>query len=118
MASISLIYTTPKLNPTTGFLPYNNGTVNFADSVLYNIPGRLSSFYGSTQKGLSLDFTSNLYTLGDSNYLQVGSGATGIALTVAGIGITAPTAGSAAGQPHLIVNVNGTLYKIQLLAFS
>lgn len=116
MASISLTYTTPELNPTTGFLPYNNGTVNFADSYLSNIPGRLASFYGGLQKGLSLDFVSNLYTIGDSNYLQVGSGASGLAFTIAGSGITAPTAGGASGQ-HLITNINGTLYKIQLLNF-
>jgi len=113
MASIGLSYTAPNLNPTTGFLPVNNGTINFADSIIYYGGGRLVSKPGGVVKGFSLDFTGNIYQIGDTNYLQCGTGLPSKAFAVAGSGITAVGSGGASGQ-HLIVQANGTTYKIAL----
>jgi len=113
MASIGLSYTAPNLNPTPNYVPYNNGTINFADSVINYAGGRLSTKPGGVQKGLSLDFTGNIYGIGDTNYIQCGSGIVGKAFQAGGTGITSVGSGGASGQ-HLIVQVNSTVYKIAL----
>lgn len=113
MASIGLSYTAPNLNPTTGRLPYNNGTINFADSVINYGGGRLTTVFGGVTKGLSFDFGSNIYGIGDTNTLQVGTGLPSKAFAASGAGITTVGSGGSSGQ-HLIVQVNGTAYKIAL----
>ena len=113
MGSISLSYTAPNLNPTSGYLPINNGTVNFADSVIFYGANRLISKPGGVTKGFQFDFSSNIYTIGDTNYLQFGTGVSNRAFNAVGSGITAIGSGGSSGQ-HLIVQVNGTSYKIAL----
>jgi hypothetical protein len=118
MASINITYTRSLLNPTVGYVPYNDGSTSFADSVLQYSGGRLVTISSGVTKGLQFDFGTNIYTFGDTNYMQIGTGVPNKAFNLVGTGITAATAGTAAGQPHLIVSVNGIPYKIQLLAFS
>lgn len=113
MASIGLSYTTPSINPTQNFIPINDGTLNFADSVMYYGGGRLVTKPAGVTKGLSLDFTANIYSIGDTNILQCGTGLPSKAFAVSGTGLTSVGSGGASGQ-HLIVQVNGTTYKIAL----
>lgn len=113
MASIGLSYTAPSLNPTPNYIPINDGTVNFADSRLFFQNGRLVTKDAGTTKGLSLDFNANIYSIGDTNILQCGTGLPSKAFAVSGSGLTAVGSGGASGQ-HLIVQVNGTTYKIAL----
>lgn len=114
MASINFSYTGSLLNPTVGYVPYNDGSTSFADSVLQYSGGRLVTIPSGVVKGIQLDFTANTYTLGDGNSIQIGTGVANKAFALVGTGITAATAGGAAGQ-HLIISVNGTSYKIALL---
>ena len=87
MAGISLTYTTPNINPTANYLPINNGTANFADSVLFGGSNRLVTKPGGVTKGFSLDFGSNVYSLGDTNSFSIGTGVP-TAFALAGTGLT------------------------------
>ena len=112
MAGISLTYTTPNINPTANYLPINNGTANFGDSVIYGGSNRLVTKPGGVTKGFSLDFGSNVYLLGDTNSFSIGTGVP-TAFALAGTGLTSGSAGGVSGQ-HLIFTINGTIYKIAL----
>jgi len=56
-------------NPTSTYIPYNNAGT-FADSYLINDTASsvLKTNYSGTDKGIYLDFASNEYYLGDTNY--------------------------------------------------
>lgn len=114
MAGISISYTTPNINPTPNFLPINNGTLNFGDSCIYYGSGRLQTKIGGVNKGMSLDFGANIYSIGDTQTLSVGTGLGGYAFVASGTNLTETFAGGSSGK-HLIIQINGTIYKIQLL---
>lgn len=115
MASIS-ITNNSGLNPTSPYIPYNNGGV-FGDSPLRFdalAGGRLASWFGGVQKGILIETNGTLTTIGDTGInLKVGSANPNIAATITG-SVTSGTSGGASGQ-HLIITVNGSTYKIALL---
>jgi len=115
MASITLTNNSG-LNPTTPYIPYNGGGV-FLDSPLRfdaSSGGRLATWYSGIQKGILIETNGTLTTIGDNSInIKVGSANSGIAATING-SVTSATSGGVSGQ-HLVVNVNGAAYKIQLL---
>lgn len=104
------------LNPTSPFLPYNGGGV-FLDSPLKfdaASGGRLASWYNNVQKGILIENSGTLTTIGDNTInVKVGSANLGIAMTINGF-VTSGTSGGASGQ-HLNVTINGSSYKLALL---
>jgi hypothetical protein len=56
-------------NPTTNFIPLNNGTSSFVDSNIANIQNsRFYGFFTGFEYGLDIDYTNNVSKLGDFNY--------------------------------------------------
>jgi hypothetical protein len=74
-----IIYTPPAssgggLNPSTNFIPLNNGTSSFVNSNIYNIQnGRFNGFFSGFEYGLDIDYTNNVSKLGDFNYVFQGN---------------------------------------------
>ena len=114
MASISF-NNQSGVNPTSPFLPYNGGGV-FLDSPLRfdtGSGGRLASWYSGVQKGILIENSGTLTTIGDSTInLKVGSANAGTAMTVNG-SVTSGTVGLLSGQ-YLNVSINGSSYKLAL----
>lgn len=107
------------INPTSGYVPYNAGGY-FADSNIIDNPS-YTQIKGNGFNFLYYDRTPNQLRLGDdavgkSNiFLDINSGYTTFN-TPNGLRINASTSGIAGGTAtHLILNVNGTNYKVQLL---
>lgn len=107
------------VNPTTGYLPYNAGGY-FADSNVYE-DAQYTQIKGSGYNFFNYDRTYNLMTLGNLNasnsyvYMDIQSGTMEMN-AINGLRINASTSGTAGGSAtHLILNVNGTNYKVQLL---
>jgi hypothetical protein len=89
-----IIYTPPASsgggqNPTTNYIPLNNGTSNFVDSYIFNdkTNGLLSftNDYGLTNFGLVCDVTNSYYSFGDFINGGTFSGTQGIANVVGDI---------------------------------
>jgi len=61
-------------NPTTDYIPLNNGTSNFVDSNLLNfIDNKLSSIFSNGDEfGISVNFSTNRLFLGDFNSITSG----------------------------------------------
>ena len=106
------------INPTNGFLPYNDNNI-FQDSILQQTsPERLTGKTGTTENGVLIDYPNYIYKFGDfGNTLW---GTTIVINDVArkiellGTNLTSGTSGGASGQ-HLSITINGTGYKLQLL---
>ncbi len=118
MAGIKISGGNASVNPTSGFLPYNNAG-SFADSSIFQDgTSKIAAYFGSVEQGLSIDAGAFQFSIGDidsqQNGLSLQIDDTNRLFRFVGTGITAATAGGASGQ-HLIINVSGTTYKLNLL---
>jgi len=119
MAGISISNNIVQTNPTSLFVPYNNGNV-FLDSILKMINSNaIATIQGSSAQGLSINNTSKVYSLGD---IQRTGGSVCITLdsnvntmAIEGAALIATTAGPPAINKYLTFSNNGITYKIALL---
>jgi len=107
------------INPTPLYVPVNGGGY-FSDSNIVDNDS-YTQIVGSGYNFLYYDRDSNQLTLGggavgaSSIFMDINGGFTTFN-TPNGLRINASTAGTAGGTAtHLILNVNGTNYKVQLL---
>jgi hypothetical protein len=72
-----IIYTAPSgggQNPSTNFIPLNNGTSSFIDSNFYNVKNdRIESFFNGFLFGLDIDYFNNETKIGDYNNVFSGN---------------------------------------------
>jgi hypothetical protein len=118
MAAISISSNIVQTNPTSLFVPYNNGNV-FLDSILKMINSdAVATIQGSSAQGLSINNTSRVYSLGDIQ--RIGGGvaitldSTSNTMAIEGASLIATSAGVAA-MKYLTFTNSGITYKIALL---
>lgn len=113
----SIVYQTANLspNPSNRYVPVNNAGV-FGDSNINNVVNTtLSTEVNGVQDGINLDFNSGRHFVGDA-VLNLTMDTTNYEFNFVGPAgsILSTGAGGNSGL-HLIINVNGTPYKIGLL---
>ena len=115
MAGLLYILPSSAVNPSSRYVPVNNAGI-FADSNINNVVDTtLNTEVNGVQDGIYLDFNSGRHYIGDG-VLNLTMDTTNYEFNFVGPAgsILSTGAGGNSGL-HLIINVNGTPYKIGLL---